>query len=159
MKSWIFRNHGKCSSLMGISVFFLILFSSSNVFAQKLTVNSDVANIRSGPGTNYEVLWQVEKYTPLLILDTDKSGTWYYIKDYEGSIGWISKNLMSKIDAVITKPRDERCNIRSGPGTNHDVIFKAIKGVPFKVLERKGNWIHIKHADGDEGWIHKNLVW
>jgi len=159
MKNWIFKNHRKFEPLMSISVFFLVLFLSGNVFAQKLTVNADVANIRSGPGTNYEVLWQVEKYTPLQILDTDKSGTWYYIKDYEGSIGWISKNLMSKIDAVITKPRDERCNIRSGPGTNHDVIFKAIKGVPFKVLERKGNWIHIKHADGDEGWIHKNLVW
>jgi len=159
MKNWIFKNHCKFEPLMSISVFFLVLFLSGNAFAQKLTVNADVANIRSGPGTNYEVLWQVEKYTPLQILDTDKSGTWYYIKDYEGSIGWISKNLMSKIDAVITKPRDERCNIRSGPGTNHDVIFKAIKGVPFKVLERKGNWIHIKHADGDEGWIHKNLVW
>ncbi|MGB5421183.1 MAG: SH3 domain-containing protein, partial [Desulfobacterales bacterium] len=28
-----------------------------------------------------------------------------------------------------------------------------------KVLEQKGNWIHILHADGDQGWIHDSLVW
>jgi SH3-like domain-containing protein len=27
------------------------------------------------------------------------------------------------------------------------------------VLERKGDWIHIAHADGESGWIHKMLVW
>jgi len=32
-------------------------------------------------------------------------------------------------------------------------------GVPFKVLTRKGNWIQVRHADGDKGWIHKSLVW
>jgi len=159
MNNRIRKNHRKIKRLISVSVFFIILFSFSNVFAEKLAIKSSVANVRSGPGTNYEVLWQVEKYTPMLILDKDKSGTWYYIKDYEGTIGWINKDLLKKMDTVITKPRDERCNIRSGPGTNNDVIFKAIKGVPFKVLERKGNWIHLQHADGDNGWIHKNLVW
>lgn len=159
MKNQKRKIHGSVKSLLVASMFLLVIFSAGDVLAEKLTVNADVANIRSGPGTNYEVLWQVEKYTPLQILDTDKTGAWYYIKDFEGSIGWISKNLMSNIDAVITKPREERVNIRSGPGTDHDVIFKAIKGVPFKVLERKGNWIHLQHADGDKGWIHKILVW
>jgi len=27
------------------------------------------------------------------------------------------------------------------------------------VLTRKGNWIQVRHADGDKGWIHKSLVW
>ena len=159
MKNQKRKIHGSVKPLLVVSMFLFVVFSAGDVLAEKLTVNASVANIRSGPGTNYEVLWQVEKYTPLQILDTDKSGTWYYIKDFEGSIGWISKNLMSKIDAVITKPREDRVNIRSGPGTDYDVIFKAIKGVPFKVLERKGNWIHLQHADGDKGWIHKILVW
>jgi SH3-like domain-containing protein len=159
MDNRIRKNHWRLKRVLSVSVFFFILFSFSNVFAQKMAIKSSVANIRSGPGTNYEVLWQVEQYTPLLILDTDKTGNWYYIKDYEGTIGWISKDLLTQMDTVISKPRDERCNIRSGPGTNNDVIFKSIKGVPFKVLERKGDWIHIQHADGDEGWIHKTLVW
>ncbi len=159
MNNRIRKNRRKLKTIMFVSVFFFVLFSFSNVFAQKLAVKVSVANIRSGPGTTYEVLWQVEKFTPMQVLDKDKSGKWYYIKDFEGTIGWISKDVMAKMDTVITKPRDERCNIRSGPGTGNDVTFKAIKGVPFKVLERKGNWIHIQHTDGDDGWIHKNLVW
>jgi SH3-like domain-containing protein len=31
--------------------------------------------------------------------------------------------------------------------------------VPFKVLDRKGEWLHVEHADGDRGWIHSSLVW
>lgn len=133
--------------------------AATDVYAEKLAVNVPVANVRSGPGTNYEVLWQVEKYTPMLVLDKDKTGDWYYIKDYEGTIGWINRDVLEKMDTVITKPRDERCNIRSGPSTNNDVIFKAVKGVPFRVMERKGDWLHIQHADGEDGWIHKMLVW
>ena len=153
------ERYGKFGILLFAFVFFFVLFSINTVWAKKLAIKASVANIRSGPGTNYEVLWQVEQYTPLLILDKDKSGSWYYIKDYEGTIGWLHKDLLVKMDTVITKPREERCNVRSGPGTNYDVVFKAVKGVPFKVLERKGNWIHIRHVDGDTGWIHKILVW
>ncbi|MGA7144470.1 MAG: SH3 domain-containing protein [Desulfobacterales bacterium] len=27
------------------------------------------------------------------------------------------------------------------------------------MLNRKGSWIHVQHADGDKGWIYKTLVW
>jgi SH3-like domain-containing protein len=158
----IFRvreRYGKLSVFIFAVVFFLCVFTVNAALAQKLAVKASVANIRSGPGTNYEVLWQVEKYTPLLILDKDKSGKWYYIKDFEGTIGWITKDLLTKLDTVITKPKEGQCNIRSGPGTNNDVILKAVKGVPFKVIQRKGNWIKIQHVDGDTGWVHKVLVW
>ncbi|MGD8470221.1 MAG: SH3 domain-containing protein, partial [Desulfobacteraceae bacterium] len=58
---------------------------------------------------------------------------------------------------VITN--NDACNIRSGPGTSHKILFTVEKGIPFKVLKRQGSWIHIEHADGDKGWIHKSLVW
>ena len=152
------RNGRSVILLFAVACFF-VLFSANAAWAEKLAIKASVANIRSGPGTNYEVLWQVEQYTPLQILDKDKTGDWYYVKDYEGTIGWINKDLLAKMDTVITKPRDEKCNVRSGPGTNFDVVFKAVKGVPFKVIGRKGDWIHIQHVDGDTGWIHKMLVW
>lgn len=30
----------------------------------RLAVSANIANIRSGPGTKYDVLWQVEKFSP-----------------------------------------------------------------------------------------------
>jgi SH3-like domain-containing protein len=122
-----------------------------------MAVGVSVANIRSGPGQKYEVLWQAEKYTPVVVLEYDQSGDWCYFKDYEGTRAWVHKNLLEEMDAVVTKTG--LCNIRSGPGTDHDLVFQAEKGVPFKVIRRKGDWIRVRHADGDTGWIHKKLVW
>lgn len=141
-------------SIASISIVLLIIFSSI-ALAERLTVASSLANIRSGPGTNHDVLWQVAQNHPILVLK--KAGNWIHFRDFEGDKGWIHKSLVRKIPAVITNK--EKCNIRSGPGTKFEILFTTEKGIPFKVLKRKGNWIHIQHADGDKGWIHKSLVW
>lgn len=123
--------------------------------AERMTVRSSIANIRSGPGTNYDVIWNVEKNHPLFILEKD--GAWYRFRDFEGDEGWIHKSLLGDTPAVITdKPE---CNVRNGPGTNHEIRFTVEKGIPFKLIEREGNWLHVEHADGDRGWIHDSLVW
>ena len=113
------------------------------------------ANIRSGPGTNYTVLWEVEKYHPLVVIE--KKGKWYKFRDFEGDQGWIYRPLVTRMKTVITIK--DKCNVREGAGTKYKKLFTAEKGIPFKVLERKGKWIHIQHADGDKGWIHNSLVW
>lgn len=129
--------------------------ASNLAAAERLTVTAQVANIRSGPGTKYDILWKVEKYHPLSIIK--KSDKWYRFRDFEGDVGWIHKSLIGKISSIITKK--EKCNIRSGPGTDNKILFAVEKGIPFKVIKRKRNWINIQHADGDQGWIHKSLVW
>lgn len=137
------------------TIIILLLVCSSVAAAERLAVAVPTANIRSGPGTNHDVLWQVEKYYPLHIIK--KSGPWYHFRDFEGDEGWIHKSLISKISSIITIK--ENCNIRSGPGTGFKISFTVEKGVPFKVLKHKGNWIYIQHTDGDKGWVHKSLVW
>ncbi|VFQ44082.1 SH3 domain-containing protein [Desulfoluna butyratoxydans] len=124
--------------------------------AQRVSVSVESANVRTGPGTEHEIVWKgVEKHYPLLVLD--QAGSWYYVKDFESDTGWIFKKLVDKTRTVITTK--ERCNVRKGPGTKKPLAFVVDSGVPFKVLSRKGNWIHVQHADGDKGWIHKSLVW
>jgi SH3-like domain-containing protein len=139
----------------GYIVSFLILVSASVAMAERLTVSVSIANIRSGPGENYDIIWAVEKYYPLDVFQ--KSGKWYHFRDFEKDEGWIHESLVSKISSVITKR--ENCNIRSGPGESFATLFSVEKGIPFKVLDRKKQWIHIQHADGDSGWIHESLVW
>lgn len=134
---------------------FIIGLTSAVSAQQRMAVSVDVANIRSGPGTDYEQLWQVERYTPIRILDSQEG--WYFFEDFEGTKGWIHKDLVSDINTVITKKG--LINVRKGPGTDHQVAFQAEKGVPFKVLEKKGDWVHIQHSDGEKGWIYAGLVW
>jgi len=138
-----------------VIILFVIIVFAGVANAERLAVSAPVANIRSGPGTGHNVLWKVEQYFPVLVIE--KSGEWYRFEDFEGDKGWVHQSLVGKIPAVIT--RNDTSNIRSGPGTNNPVLFSVEKGIPFKVINRKDKWIQIEHTDGDKGWIHKSLVW
>jgi SH3-like domain-containing protein len=142
----------KCLPVFIVAVVFLL---SGMAYAERVSVNVPLANVRSGPGTGSEILWKVEKYHPLEIVS--KSGDWYQFRDFEGDTGWIFKGLVRNYASVIVIKNN--VNVRSGPGTGYDIIFKVEKGVPFRVMERKDNWIKIRHSDGDDGWIYKSLVW
>jgi SH3-like domain-containing protein len=122
---------------------------------ERLSTTSGISNMRSGPGTNYDILWQVEQYHPVII--TEKKGNWYKIKDFENDVAWLHKSLLGNTTSVITIK--DKCNVRSKPLTGSAILYTVEKGVPFKVLDRKGDWIKIEHADGDVGWIYKTLVW
>lgn len=124
-------------------------------WAERMAVTSKTANIRTGPGTNYEVAWQVGRHHPIEVIK--KQGEWYLFKDFEGDQGWIYSPLVSKVSTVVVRKDD--CNVRSGPTTSSETLFKVDSGVPFKVKQRKDSWLNILHDDGDEGWIHKSLVW
>lgn len=142
----------------GIMVFAILSLSFMPVDAlaeERLSVISGIANMRSGPGTEDTVLWQVEQYHPVIVIE--KKGNWYRVKDYENDMAWLHNSLLGKVDSVITVK--DKSNVRSKPDTKSSILFTVDKGVPFKVLEKKGSWIKIQHADGDVGWIHNSLIW
>src|SRR6056297_2109053 len=98
---------------IGWMLVFVLAFSTLAAAGERLAVSVSVANIRSGPGQSYDILWKAEKYTPIEVLDRDQSGDWIYFQDYEGTKAWIHKNLVRDMDTVMTKTG--LCNIRSGP--------------------------------------------
>ena len=122
------------AKICSVAVAIILLFWVPYATAEPLTVNTNIANVRSGPGTKYDVIWKVEKYHPVNIVE--KAGKWYRFKDFEGDEGWLHNSLLAKIPAVITTK--DKCNVRSGAGTNFEIVFTVDKGIPFKVLKRKG---------------------
>lgn len=46
-------------------------------------------------------------------------------------------------------------NLREGPGTNHKVIGNVKKGTSLKILEVKGDWLHVRIENGKEAWVSK----
>lgn len=64
--------------------------TSSNSYMVKIT--ADVLNIRSGPGTNYNVVGQISDHGIYTIVQ--KSGKWGKLKS---GIGWISLNYTKKV--------------------------------------------------------------
>ncbi len=80
---------------------FLVLICANLAHAERLAISATVANVRSGPGTKYDIIWKVEKYHPLFIIN--KANEWYRFEDFEGDKGWVHKSLVGKIKTIITK--------------------------------------------------------
>ena len=140
---------------LALVLFGILLAAPSAAAAERLSISVNAANVRSGPGTQYDMLWRMERYTPLIVIS--RQGDWIFFEDFEKTRGWMHADLVDKTPTVITTA--ELCNIRSAPGTDKEIIFQAESGVPFKVIGRQGPWINIQHADGDKGWLHESLVW
>lgn len=139
----------------------ILLFPSLTLAdLEMMSVNSDSVNLRSGPGTSYDVLWEYGKGFPLIIVQ--RKGDWVKVKDFENDAGWIFKSLLSKkghLIVKVNKDKNRKINIRSGPGTKYRVVGKAYYGVVFETLEQKDGWAKIKHDTGLVGWIKRSLLW
>ncbi len=142
------------SFLLILTAFLLLLQSS----AEALCVSNKKANLRQGPGTHYEKLWQVFKYMPFK--EKKKKGDWFRVEDLDGDIYWVHKKLVTKKYkcAVI---KDNKTNLRKGPGTKYDQLSwsPVDKYFSIKVLQIKGQWVRIEDGVGDKGWVSRSLVW
>lgn len=126
--------------------------------AHALCVTSSEANLRSGPGTQYEVSWRVYTYMPLRKIA--QRGTWYKVADVDGEKHWIHRKLVSsKLRCGVVK-RD-RANVRKGPGTRYPQLdwSPVQRYYSFRVLRQSGDWMRIKDQYGDTGWIARSLTW
>lgn len=140
----------------GLLTFFIIVFSSSTALsAEYVSIKKDGVNIRSGPDTKKEILWEVFKDFPLKVVK--KEGKWTETVDFEGDKGWVYSSLLSTNKTVIVKVKT--ANMRSGPGTDYDIVAAVKYGVVFRVNKKKSDWIKLSHEDGTEGWIHRDLLW
>ena len=50
------------------------------------------------------------------------------------------------------------CNIRIEPNNHCKILAIAAKGVTFEKIGQSGNWVHVKLASGDTGWVFKDVV-
>ncbi len=144
--------------LIAILLFVLLLPVAS--IARMVSIERDNVNMRSGPGTNYRVLWKLSTGFPLRVLKT--RGNWYRVQDFEGSIGWVSKTIVNRKAHMVVKVhknRKKRINVRSGPGTNHRIVAKAYYGVVFRTIKQEKGWVQIRHDKGVTGWVKRSLLW
>ncbi len=138
----------------------LLLFSLALVSgnADALCVTVSEANLRSGPGTNYDKTWEVYKYMPLR--KVGQKGDWYKVKDVDGDSHWIYKKLVSaSVHCAVV--RKSTANVRTGPGTNYRKVgWSPVEHYySFRRIGIKGDWIKVEDEVGDTGWVAKSLLW
>jgi len=127
----------------------LSTYLTKNAFVM---VEADPTNVRRGPGTEYETIINYgQKNLPLCVLDSASNG-WLKVMDFEGDRGWVHPKMVKvQPNFIITKAK--KTNVRKVPDAKGELAFQTERGVIMQVLEEKGDWLHIRHQDGDEGWV------
>jgi SH3-like domain-containing protein len=121
-----------------------------------VSVAASAANMRDGPSTRHDILYQLGWHYPLKVLA--RQGDWLKVRDFENDVGWVHRELTSRSPTFIVKSR--RANVRSGPGTNYRVIARVHYGDVMQTLERAGHWVRIRlPAPRKTGWIAHSLLW
>ena len=140
---------------------FLLCFTISIFipqYSEALCIKNKRANLRKGPGTNHEKLWEVFKYMPFKQLGT--KGAWKRIQDVDGDIYWVHAPLTTqKYKCAVIK--NNKTNLREGPGTKFPIVAWAPvdKFFAMKVLKTNKDWVYIEDSTGDKAWIYRSLVW
>jgi len=138
-----------------VAALFLLSFAAAGIAAEYVSVKKDGVNIRSGPSTKNNVVWQVFESFPLEVLK--REGKWAYVVDFEGDKGWIYETLISSKKSVIVNV--ETANMRAGSSTDDPVIATVKKGVVFEPLEMNGDWMKVRYKNEITGWMHNSLLW
>lgn len=127
------------------------------------------ANIRWGPGESFEKIFDASlpKNYPLEALcryeatfPDGKKEAWYYARDFEGFMGWVSARVVEKGGALIVKVKKARA--RSGPSLDKSEVWELPKFYTLKALGKKGQWYHVEDDAGgksEKAWIHQSVVW
>lgn len=133
---------------------FLLLAAPS--LAEMISITHQPAELRDrAMVAGSTIIRKLPRYTPLEVINT--SADYYQVKDATGTTGYIHKSLTGKSKAVVVTANI--CNVRSGAGTEFDIVFKARNGDRYKVLTQEQEWIQIRNENGQTGWIWQNLVW
>jgi SH3-like domain-containing protein len=139
-------------------VFFL--FIATTAYSKMLSVKNEKAVLMAGPGKNFQMKVEYDKGFPLKV--TSSKGNWVKIEDFENETGWIYKDSLADIPAVIVKANkntEYKVNIRVGPGDSYKIVGQAFYGVVFEKIEEKSGWVKIHHDSGLTGWIKRSFLW
>jgi SH3-like domain-containing protein len=122
---------------------------------EMVSISGSTVNMRAGPGTDTEVLWELQRGYPLVVVK--RQGNWLEVRDFEDDRGWVARSLVGRVPHMIVKV--DRANIRSGPGSRYRVVGKAEYGELLRTLERRADWVRVRRAAGEIGWVARRLLW
>jgi len=131
--------------------------SVSTAFAADyLSITTDNANVRTGPGINYPVTMELFEGYPLKV--EKQQGDWYKVVDFENDSGWVHDSIVKKSDTVIVNAK-KSVNMRSGPTTKDSIVADVERGVVLTRISKEGKWTKVRHGSGTTGWIYNSLLW
>ncbi len=106
-------------------------------------------NLRKGPGLRYPIEW-VYRRDRLPVKIIAEFDTWRQIRDWEGTVGWVHRNMLRGRRTVMIQ--DGTQILREGPDENAPALLQAEAGVIGQLIDCDGTWCRVEIA-GQSGWL------
>lgn len=119
-----------------------------------IEVNTATLNVRAGPGTGFDIIG--ESHQGEVYVQFETSGTWRRIWFDDGP-GWVSGSYVVPSSASVKAVTADILNVRTGPGTQYQIIGRLYGGMLRAVLASSGDWRKISF-DGREAWVHGSYL-
>lgn len=122
-----------------------------------VAMRANKVNARSGPGSSYPIEWiYQQQYYPVEIIA--EYGQWRKVRDYEGAVTWILKNLLTNTRyALVIEPGEN--NIYEKDSRNSDVIARAENGVIAAVKRCTLTSCLLEFNDKIKGWMPRSVLY
>lgn len=133
----------------------LLLIPLPSLAREMVSIKGRIVNMRSGPSTGAQILWELERGYPLEVLA--RKGDWLQVRDFENDKGWVARSLTGRTRHHIVKARV--ANIRSGPSTRYRIVGKSERYDLLRTRGSKAGWVKVQSTDGVMGWVSKKLLW
>lgn len=148
-----------------------------------VVVSNDIARLRSGPGTDYEQIGELEQGAQLTLLARNEAGDWWQVCCVNDQPAWIAGELVAlqgSADALAVAanipppptatpsptPQPEvvvanpRVNVRSQPAADAPVLGQVLSGARLQIVGRNeaGDWWQVCCFEGNNVWIADEVV-
>lgn len=137
------------------------------------TIAAETANVRGGPGTEYDQLGTLPSGTALSVLA--RAGEWFKAQQADGTIVWVTAELLAVDQTAaallpnatdipaLPPPRigvvaEEGLNLRDGPGTDYIGMTRLPRGLQLDLIARYNDWVQVQTADGQAGWVRTQYL-
>jgi SH3-like domain-containing protein len=122
-----------------------------------VSIKSDAANVRRGPGPDFPLLWQYQRRNLPLEIIGEYDG-WRQIRDHQGAEGWMKAPLLSGTRSVIVRRSAHAVTLRAVPDATGGVVALVQPGVIGTLDDCKRGWCEVE-VDSYDGWLPRDQIW
>jgi len=122
------------------------------------------ANIRRGPGLEYDIIETLSENT--LLTELERKDSWIKVRTPSGQLGWVNNEVITPSGVTSTGEisgefvtTNQQSNIRQGYDTKYELLARVNEGTILQIIGKKDDWLRVKFPpEGTIGWIRNDLV-
>jgi SH3-like domain-containing protein len=141
--------------LRAAALVFALLGWTCATAAEFRSVAENVAILYDAPSAKSKKLFVVSQGYPFEVVVVVEG--WTKVRDANGDLTWIeTRQLADKRTVLVKSPLAQ---VRQAADDGAPVVFEAQQNVLLDLIEVNGTWLHVRHRDGQTGFVKVAQVW